>query len=272
MKHPYGMNPNTSTIADSIREVRAAYTELPETTCDHRCICCKAGCPNMYYAEYLSIREGVVDRMIRPRRLEITMACVRNYIIGNQASRPCVFLKGDKCSIYKYRHLKCRMYGLISPSVYRKTVARVAFELNKPADDVPLCVQCDKVKIKDEYKDRFPDGFIPEDMMIDLESRFRSIDLRLGMPKDIQKQGYGFLTYHDWHLIQEMGESWMESMTEIRLKLSIEKKEQFLDALKQALVGKERSNAKSNPVDRRPEQAGEEGNPPWNDNNGQVPS
>lgn len=36
MKHPYGMNPNTSTIADSIREVRAAYTELPETTCDHR--------------------------------------------------------------------------------------------------------------------------------------------------------------------------------------------------------------------------------------------
>jgi len=181
-------------------------------------------------------------------------------------------LKDNKCSIYKHRHLKCRTYGLIPKELYRKIVTRVAFELNKPADDVPLCVQCDKVKIKDEYKDRFPDGHIPEDMIRDLESRFREIDLRLGMPKEIQKEGYGFLTYHDWHLIQEMGEGWMESMTELRVNLSIEKKEQFLNALKEQFVGKERNHGKSDSNTGPSGASGKESSPPSEDSIGKVPS
>jgi len=64
------------------------------------------------------------------------------------------------------------------------------------------------------------------------------MDIRLGLPKTLQDKGFGFLAYHDWHLMFELGESWMEGLTKLRLKLPEDKKEQFLDALKKALAAK----------------------------------
>jgi Fe-S-cluster containining protein len=238
MPHPFGMNPNEVLVEDCVKKVREIYDTLPLTTCDHKTDCCKAGNPNFYYCEFLSVREGSVDRMPKNDRLELTIECLRRYLTKQGTPKPCVFLKGNYCSIYKVRQFKCRSYGLIPQDLYAKNVKQVALEMGKPQDDVPLCKQCDRVKIRPEFKERFPGDVIPEERIKEIERSFREIDIRLGIPKTLQDKGFGFLTYHDWHLMFELGENWMEGLSKLRVGLADDKKEQFLDVLKKALAAK----------------------------------
>lgn len=238
MPHPFKIEPNEVLVEACLKKVREIYEGLPLTTCDHKTECCRAGNPNLYYCEFLSIREGAVEKMKPGDRLLLTVECVRRYLTKQDITKPCVFLKGDYCSIYKVRQLKCRLYGLIPQSLYEKNVKAVASDLGKPREQIPLCIQCDRVKMRPEFKDRFPDGVIPEEKIKELEQTLRDLDIRLGIPRVLQEKGFAFLTYHDWHLMFELGEGWMEGLSKLRLGLSEEKKEQFLEALKTSLAAK----------------------------------
>jgi len=238
--HPYDMDPTPTELKKGIEKARATYVGLPETVCDHRALCCQAGCPNLYYSEYLSLREGFIEKMTTDQRLELTAECVKRYLMNQRVEKlkPCVFL-GEKnmCTVYDCRPLKCRTYGLIPDALYKWVVKSVAHEMQVPEFTVPLCWQCDRVKVKPEFAEKFPNGCVPEDMLRDLEKRLRDVDLKLGLPKDVQDAGHGFLTFHDWHVMFELGESWMVKLTKLRIKLSDEEKEQFVSSLKDALRG-----------------------------------
>lgn len=237
--HPFGMNPTDDQIAESVIEARSVYKGSPSTTCCSLAECCKAGMPNLYYSEFLSIRRGAVDKMTKEERTNLTVECIRRYLTHQTKKKPCAFLGGNNlCTIYDVRPLKCRLYGLIPNDLYKENAQAVADELNKPLNEVPLYTQCPLVKVDPEFKELYPDGKVPRSAIEKMENRMKSLDRKLGMTKELQDDGFGFLTYHDWHLLYEFGEGWMENLTKLRLKLTDEQKEQFVESIKTALEKK----------------------------------
>ena len=235
---PFGMKPTDSQVTKALDSCRKIQKLCPETTCNHRIECCSAGCPNMYLCEFLSIREGVVDRLPRDKRTVLTLGCLRNYLMGS-GSRPCVFLDEKMCSIYPHRHIKCRLYGLIPPGLFDRIANSVAKENKVARETLPLSQQCPFVKLKPEWSEQYPDGHVPEECIKEMETQLRKIDRSLGMDEKTQDDGFGFLTYHDWHLLCEFGPEWMETLTQLRLKLGNAEKEQFLSVLEAQLKAAE---------------------------------
>lgn len=253
--YPYGMNPDDKVVEKVVKDVANVYDGCPETTCCHKAECCRAQCPNMYFSEFIAIRKEEVDKWSREDRLNLTIECVRRYLQSDNKQKPCVFLKKDNmCAIYGHRHLKCRLYGLIPDDMYERNVNQVASEMATPKELVPLCNQCQFVKVKPEYQNKFPDNKVPEKDIRRMEQKFRDFDIKLGLPKKVQDDGFGFLTYHDWHLMFELGTEWMGKLTVLRLKLGDMEKEQFLMALKNALEERERQSQINNGDQENPGQ------------------
>lgn len=233
MKHPYGMNPLDSDLKMASFKVEATQSKVPPTTCSHRGECCRAGCPNMYYSEYLAMAD-LVSGWSREDRIEVILDCLRRYLKPQVVDdpKPCLFLaessgdvSGCSCKVYAVRPLKCRLYGQIPEKLYRKNVLSVAREMGVDKESVPLCVQCDKVKGR----------VLAESEIVDMERSLREADRILGMPQKVQDDGFGFLTFHDWHLMTQLGTEWMEGLTSLRTKCNDEQKEQFVSALKRSL-------------------------------------
>jgi Fe-S-cluster containining protein len=193
----------------------------------------------MYYSEFLSIYHGTVAKLPTWARLDLAVECVKRYLQRQDVTKPkpCVFLGGDNmCRTYEFRPLKCRLYGLIPDSLYEWVVSKVSSESGVPKADIPLCVQCPFVKIKPEYAGAFSSGKIPEEMIREIERKLRANDASLGIGEELQANEFSFLTYHDWHIMFELGEGWMALLTPLRLNLEEEKKEQFVASLKEALA------------------------------------
>ena len=72
---PFGIDPKPVALIYAMEDTREAQAELPPTICKHRACCCKAGCPNMYCSEYMSLRESFVDRLDQEERLELLILC-----------------------------------------------------------------------------------------------------------------------------------------------------------------------------------------------------
>ena len=78
---PFGIKPKAIDLIRAIDETREIREKLPKTVCRHRGCCCRSGCPNMYYIEYLGLREGFIDRMENTWRAEFLIKCVRYYLL-----------------------------------------------------------------------------------------------------------------------------------------------------------------------------------------------
>lgn len=233
---PFGIDPTDQQLDKAVWDVRNIYDECPTTTCCHKAACCNAGCPNMYFSEFVSIRRGAVDLMTPQERVDLTIECFRRYLYDQSKPKPCVFLKKDNmCSIYPYRHVKCRMYGLIPQEMYERNVEEVSAEMGVEREKVPLFEQCVFVKMSPQWKEKYPDNKIPEKVIADIESRIKGLDRGLGISKGFQDRGFGYLTYHDWHLLFEFGEQTMVDFTKYRLNWKDEDKEKFILDLKSSL-------------------------------------
>jgi Fe-S-cluster containining protein len=237
-RHVYGITPTNDQVQAAIAKARKVYEDVPPTVCQQRTCCCKAGCPNMYYAEFLSLYEGAILGIPPEEYLDIIMKCVRMYLFGQDKPKPCVFLDGVSCSAYQYRPLKCRLYGLIPENLFNRVAESVARENKKPRREVALCVQCPFVKASTENSAGLQDGKIPEKKIMEMEQRLRDCDRMVGITRFLQQTQYAYLTFHDWLLLFEFGEEYLEKLTPLRLKLSEPEKEQFLEALKQAYEAK----------------------------------
>ena len=182
------------------------------------------------------MRRGAVDKMTPAQRVNLTIECIKRYLQDQKTRKPCAFLSKDNmCTVYEVRPLKCRTYGLIPPSLYEIIVGSVSVEMGVPREELPLCTQCPDVKVKTEFQGLFPTNEIPTESIRRMESMLRELDRGLGMKKETQDQGFGFLTYHDWHLLFEFGEQWMENLSKLRLSLKDEAKDHFINALRTAL-------------------------------------
>lgn len=106
--------------------------------------------------------------------------------------------------------------------------------------NAPACSLFDKGKAYDcrPIECRIVKG-TDKDMVFSALAELRSIDRALGMPRKMQDTKCGTLTYQDWHLMFEMSVPWLRNLTPLRQKLEDEKKEQFVEALKNALKAAE---------------------------------
>lgn len=234
--HPFGIDPTEDQLDKAVYETRNIYDECPPTTCNHLARCCKAGCPNMYYSEFVSIRRGAVDKMTALERINLTVECFKRYLYDQSKPKPCVFLKeNNMCAIYPFRHVKCRLYGLIPDDMYKRNADEVAEEMGVPKEEVPLCNQCIFVKMRPDWKEKYPDGKMPESVIASIELRIKELDRTLGISKGFQNKGFGYLTYHDWHLLFEFGEQTMHEFTQFRKNWTAEQKEKFVADLKLTL-------------------------------------
>lgn len=225
-------------IDGAINRTQEIYDPLPGTTCDHLACCCRAGCPNMYFAEFMGIYNKFVASLPKDEHIDLTLQCLRMYLQPQSVDRPkpCVFLKEDKCSVYDARPLKCRLYGLYPKSLYERMVEGVAQDMATEKEKIPLCVQCDRVKVKPEHAKQYPLGKIPEGTIKSMEMALKANDAALGVPAKIQNDGFGYLTYHDWHVMYEFGEKFMELLTKVRLHWQEDKKELLIQDVKKLLT------------------------------------
>jgi len=234
--HPYKMKPSEADLKIALYKADSVQGKVPSTTCSNRGECCRAGCPNMYYCEYVRMAEHVAELPLE-RRAVIIEESLRRYLKPQVVDdpKPCLFLSetiidgvitGSRCDVYEVRPLKCRLYGLIPEEMYKRNVASVAREMEVEKERVPLCVQCDQVRGR----------VMAESEIAAMEKDLRQADLVLGMPKSVQDDGFGFLTFHDWHLMTQLGEEWLEGLSALRLRCSDDEKEQFVAALKAELA------------------------------------
>lgn len=201
----------------------------------------------MYCTEYMALRKAYVDDLDKGSKQDLILKCVWYYILGqfdtkdgkpHSIEKPCPLLgdSGD-CSAYDARPLKCRTYGLIPPEMHQRIVDQVSKESGVPKDLIPLSVQCPYVKISEEDKDRFPNGTIPEEVIAEIEAQIKKNDNSIGISKGIQKMEMGFLAFHDWHMMCELGEDWMSKITPVRQHVSLEWKKNFMTDLRSAMSG-----------------------------------
>lgn len=240
--HPYGINPTESLLDKSVDKAREILSEPPETTCSHCTNCCRAGMPNLYYVEFVNLRRNHIEKLSPKERIDLTIECVRRYLwnVDHKRPKPCAFLGEDSmCKVYDSRPLKCRLYGVIPDSTYARNAEAVAKDMGVLRAEMPLANQCPFVKIKPQFGSKFPNNNVSEDDIKKWEALLRGIDRQLGMPPQVQDDGFGFLTYHDWHLLFEMGPEWMASLTKLRTLWNDEQKEKFLGDLKRAFEAKD---------------------------------
>ncbi len=86
-----------------------------DTTCNHRCECCKVAMPQIYYSEFLNIVTHVWNNSEKEEKLNIICTSIEYFFRYEYEKwgmekliKPCVFLdtKG-MCSIYEKRPLNC---------------------------------------------------------------------------------------------------------------------------------------------------------------------
>lgn len=241
MPHPFKMEPTDDEIQMALYNVNELFKTLPETTCNQRTECCKAGCPNMYYSEYLNLRLSFIEKMDRKKRLDLLVECIRRHLKEQniQNPKPCPLLDGNMCGVYSARPYRCRTYGLIPDEEYNKMVDAVAKDFRLPKEKIPLCQQCPFVKVKPEFKEKFPNNKLPKGKIQEDQILVKTTDIMIGMPVPLQPM-YGYLTFHDWHLLFEIGEGWLESLSKLKVsekwkKLPEEEKEKFIMTLKKSV-------------------------------------
>lgn len=196
----------------------------------------------MFYCEYLRLRTVSIDTMEKQDRFDLLLGCIRYYLMNQVecvdgknrlVNKPCLLLKDSLCSAYEARPLKCRTYGIVPPKMHRRIVDEVSKETKISKRSLPLSIQCPFVSIKPEFRQEF--GYwLQEPFIAKLEASLAASDRSFGISEKIQKEGYGFLSFHDWHLMSELGEVWMSNLTPLRKKMTRDEKEKFLADLKEA--------------------------------------
>jgi hypothetical protein len=195
MIHPYGMKPTDSEIVDAIKKVNNVYTKLEDPSEELRDL--GVAGPEMYYAEFLSVRVHYVDKLSRQERADLTIDCVKRYLEIESAPRLDLF---DKGKAFEWRPLESR---LKITSDFKSLIGLTA-----------------KLRIVDR------DLGMPKDLQDGVIRRGQKVK---------KTRSVGLLVYHDWHLMAEMGVPWVKNLSVLKNKLQDSQKEQFASSLKDAL-------------------------------------
>ena len=190
-----------------------------ETTCNHRCECCKVAMPQLNYCEFVQVITVLWEKLDNNGKLALLLKSLEYFFRNDYKKwsmdsliKPCMLLDNEGlCTIYKDRPLNCRMYGLWPKEIYEKRVERFqkAYEpLGLNRKDLPLHEQCPYVKRVDETVP------LTVEVIEGLFSQLDKMDAKLGGFSKLQiLQKENYRTFHDWLLLKVLGEDWLVKLT-----------------------------------------------------------
>jgi len=231
--NPYNITPTYDTVSPLVMKLAKIYSRVPETKCCGSGVCCKTGCPHMYYSEFLNLWLDV-EEMDSQYRAEVIFRSLKNYL-DESVVKPCpLYCEGADgrikgCLCYERRPYNCRFYGVIPDEEYEKrvdgfekTFGRKAMKKN------PLRTQCQDVEITDGCL--VNPGYID-----DIADEIETLDIELGIRQTLVKSKQSSRTLHDFVMLTYFGERKMVDLTEIRVNSSEETKKGFLEEMKKQL-------------------------------------
>lgn len=103
--------------------------QKPYIHCKEGCsFCCESGNYPIFEAEFLYLIQGFES--LNEEKKQIVKEKIKNLKSNKKSLYECPFLINKKCSVYNYRPLICRSYGL----------ANFSFQEEKPSLNLPYCV------------------------------------------------------------------------------------------------------------------------------------
>jgi len=194
-----------------------------KTTCCHQCECCNVACPSMNHSEYVQIATTLWQSKSHEDILNIICKSVEYFFRYEYTKwgmdaliKPCMFLGADKrCEIYEDRPLSCRIYGLWPDDVYNNRVDKFAKAYEKygiKREELPLHKQCQMVKRVN------PEVELTEEVINGLFKQLDDLDSKIGSFSDLQiRQKENYRTFHDWLLLNILGEQKLSDLTAVVL-------------------------------------------------------
>ena len=114
---------NIASENPSYDRLKAIYDQLPKTDCA-RCLDCCRVCPPVSFAEMRKLDEIVFSKSVMDRQ-QFFIAVLRTEFLGRLVLiGACPFLFDGACSIYNYRPIACRQFGLTSEKYYADVLRR----------------------------------------------------------------------------------------------------------------------------------------------------
>jgi len=233
------MKTKTISLKDKLNQI---YGEAElDTTCGHTLTCCKVGCPQMNYCEFLNVLIDIWDNSTHQQKLDLILKSLEYFFYYDFEKfkfkalvKPCMLLDENKkaCQYYESRCLNCRLYGLWPSDVYNARVDKFEkiYKGLIKREDIPLCAQCPNVK-------RNNGKALTESEINVVFDKLDKIDESTDEFTKIQiKNRENYRTLHDWILFKVLGESWLTKLTTIILASNSEAIEALLKTCKEVFV------------------------------------
>ena len=218
-------------IYDSISETEGCIENLP--TCG--AWCCEHQNPSVLYSEWLNTYWRISRDWSRANLSDLFLRAVSTYIDANP-TKGCVFWDKDSkhCMQHYTRPYNCRTYGQVPEEDFKPRYERLkVLYADKPG--AVIKDQCSLVKssgkkptVKDmtEWFEQLK--IIEHDILSDQQPLMRN------MVHSIIHDGDGgtYRTYHDHILLQMAPPTFLQQLTQLRIKGSKTEKDEFLKKLK----------------------------------------
>jgi len=209
-----------------------------QTTCCHTCECCNVAMPQINYSEFVQIVITVWKEKSHEEILNVICKSLEYFFRyeyekwGMDALiKPCMLLgKDNMCTVYEDRPLSCRLYGLWPEEMYNKRVDKFTKAYEKyglKKEDLPLHSQCPLVKRVD------PSVALTEEVIDGLFKQLDDLDKKIGDFSEAQvRQKENYRTFHDWLLLNILGENWLSQLTTFILAADLSTMKDQIEALK----------------------------------------
>lgn len=102
--------------------LEALYSVVPPSRCRRQAFCCRES-PRIYFIEFLNLYGALMERP-RQEQVIIQERCIRYALLDlSDPDMNCPLLEGNRCLLYSYRGLRCRLWGHESRKHYEKQIA-----------------------------------------------------------------------------------------------------------------------------------------------------
>ena len=194
---------------------------MPDTECKQRNLCCKAGCPPMYFSEFVYITDYIKKNIDKDTLGDVAVNCMKHYF-SEEILKPCP-LFNDGCLVYENRPINCRLYGQVPKEEYERRQNRTSDEFTMSAEemreslglgtveDIPLYEQCPHVKPIEGTGD-----VITMESFDNIFNKLEEIEVTFLSDIEIDINFTSYKTFHDHYLWFTIGEDMLIQWTNLK--------------------------------------------------------
>jgi len=233
----YGVTSDKKKLKSSRERLEEIYKSIPATKgcMENNSIsemkggcgswCCKLQNPQVLYSEFLNSWNAISHSWNDSRFEDLINRCLRKYLFPN-SDKGCVFLDKETnlCSQHETRPFNCRVYGITPEEEFKPRYERLKIIYPDARNQCNLVTTVDGNPVTQQDTEKW-------------WLEINAVEMGIGIKKETINDGNGgsYRTYHDHILIQVLGESGMETLSNLRTKGSAQEKEHTIRSVIKAL-------------------------------------